>query len=107
MAGEMGMDRLRERAYRELVLAGGRPRRVRATGPRSLTAAQQKVAQLAAAGRTNRQIAEDLFVTIKTVETHLATVYRKLGIATREELADVLGATDDEPLAAASASVSP
>jgi DNA-binding NarL/FixJ family response regulator len=107
MAGEMGMDRLRERAYRELVLAGGRPRRVRATGPRSLTAAQQKVAQLAAAGRTNRQIAEDLFVTIKTVETHLATVYRKLGIATREQLADVLRATEDEPLSAASASVSP
>jgi DNA-binding CsgD family transcriptional regulator len=92
LAGEMGMDRLRERAHRELVLAGGRPRRTRVTGPRSLTAAQQQVAQLAAAGRTNRQIAEDLFVTIKTVETHLAAVYRKLGIAARDELADALAA---------------
>jgi DNA-binding CsgD family transcriptional regulator len=107
MAGEMGMERLRERAYRELVLAGGRPRRVRATGPRSLTAAQQQVARLAAAGRSNRQIAEELFVTIKTVETHLAAVYRKLDIGSRDELAAVLGATEDEPLAAASATVSP
>jgi DNA-binding CsgD family transcriptional regulator len=91
MAGEMGMERLRERAHRELLLAGGRPRRVRATGPRSLTAAQQQVARLAAAGRTNRQIAEELFVTIKTVETHLAAVYRKLGIGTRDELTGLLG----------------
>jgi DNA-binding CsgD family transcriptional regulator len=87
MAGDMGMERLRERAHRELVLAGGRPRRIRATGPESLTAAQQQVARLAAAGCTNRQIAEELFVTIKTVETHLAAVYRKLGIGTRDELA--------------------
>lgn len=87
MAGDMGMERLRERAHQELVLAGGRPRRVRVTGPESLTAAQQQVARLAAAGRSNRQIAEELFVTIKTVETHLAAVYRKLGVATRDELA--------------------
>jgi DNA-binding CsgD family transcriptional regulator len=87
MAGDMGMERLRERAHQELVLAGGRPRRVRATGPESLTAAQQEVARLAATGCTNRQIAEELFVTIKTVETHLAAVYRKLGITTRDELA--------------------
>jgi DNA-binding CsgD family transcriptional regulator len=107
MAGEMGMERLRERAHRDLVLAGGRPRRVRATGPRSLTAAQQQVARLAASGRTNRQIAEDLFVTIKTVETHLAAVYRKLGIATRDALADMLGALDEAPRATASATVSP
>ena len=51
--------------------------------PQSLTAAQQQVARLAADGRTNRQIAEALFVTIKTVETHLAAVYRKLDIAAR------------------------
>ncbi len=107
LAEEMGMERLRERARQELVLAGGRPRRVRVTGPRSLTAAQHQVARLAANGRTNRQIAEELFVTIKTVETHLAAVYRKLGIATRDALADRLGASVGEPRAASSATVSP
>jgi DNA-binding NarL/FixJ family response regulator len=104
MAGEMGMERLRERAHQELVLAGGRPRRVRATGPRSLTAAQQQVARLAAAGRTNRQIAEDLYVTIKTVETHLAAVYRKLGITTRDALADLVSTPVEQRHVAASAS---
>jgi len=107
MAGEMGMERLRDRARHELVLAGGRPRRTRVTGPQSLTAAQQQVARLAAAGRSNRQIAEELFVTIKTVETHLAAVYRKLGIATRDALADLLGSTDDLSRTPASATVSP
>ena len=101
------MDRLRARAHEELVLAGGRPRRTRLTGPRSLTAAQQQVARLAADGRTNRQIAEELFVTIKTVETHLAAVYRKLDIATRDALADMLAAPDEKPQRAASATAIP
>jgi DNA-binding CsgD family transcriptional regulator len=104
MAGEMGMERLQEKAHSELVLAGGRPRRVRVTGPQSLTAAQQQAARLAAMGRTNRQIAEDLFVTIKTVETHLAAVYRKLGITTRDALAGALAATSEQRQAAASVS---
>jgi DNA-binding CsgD family transcriptional regulator len=107
MAGDMGMARLRDRTHRELVLAGGRPRRTRATGPQSLTAAQQQVARLAVAGRSNRQIAEELFVTIKTVETHLAAVYRKLGIAARVQLVDMLGGADEAPWAAASATVGP
>jgi DNA-binding CsgD family transcriptional regulator len=102
MAGEMGMERLQQKAHSELVLAGGRPRRVRATGPQSLTTAQQQVARLAAAGRTNRQIAEDLFVTIKTVETHLAAVYRKLEITTRDALAGILAAPSEQRQAAAS-----
>ena len=76
------------------MLAGGRPRRARTSGPQSLTAAQQQVARLAADGRTNRQIAEALFVTIKTVETHLAAVYRKLDISSRDELADLPAVRD-------------
>ena len=105
MAGEMGMERLRDRAHHELVLAGGRPRRTRATGPQSLTAAQHQVARLAAGGRSNRQIAEDLFVTIKTVETHLAAVYRKLGIATRGELVTMLRTSREANQAATVAGV--
>jgi DNA-binding CsgD family transcriptional regulator len=107
MAGDMGMARLRERAHQELLLAGGRPRRLRATGPHSLTAAQQQVARLAAAGRSNRQIAEELFVTIKTVETHLGAVYRKLGITTRDELTTMLGArVDGEQIAVTATALS-
>ena len=87
------MERLRARAFRELVLAGGRPRRTRLSGPASLTDAQHQVAELAAAGLTNREIAEQLFVTIKTVETHLNAVYRKLGIRGRDELVAGLGST--------------
>jgi DNA-binding CsgD family transcriptional regulator len=96
MAGEMGMNRVRDRAHHELVLAGGRPRRTRSSGPQSLTDAQRQVARLAVAGRTNRQIAEELFVTVKTVETHLAAVYRKLGIASRDDLAEVFAEVAEE-----------
>jgi DNA-binding NarL/FixJ family response regulator len=103
LAGDMGMGRLQERARRELVLAGGRPRRARTSGPEALTEAQQQVARLAATGCTNRQIAEELFVTIKTVETHLGAVYRKLGIRTREELVGALGT----PLRSTTASALP
>jgi DNA-binding CsgD family transcriptional regulator len=102
LAGEMGMARVLEHARQELVLAGGRPRRTRSSGPESLTDAQRQVARLAVAGRSNRQIAEELFVTIKTVETHLGAVYRKLGITTRDGLAGVLGGLVEQSPAAAS-----
>jgi DNA-binding CsgD family transcriptional regulator len=65
---------------------GLRSRRSAVTGPDSLTPTERRVAELAAASLTNRQVAEALFVTVKTVETHLARVYQKLGIATRAEL---------------------
>jgi DNA-binding CsgD family transcriptional regulator len=100
LAEEMGMQRVRDRARRELVDAGGRPRRERLRGPASLTTSQAEVAGLAADGLTNREIAERLFVTIKTVETHLMAVYRKLGIRHRDELAPILGR---EPLTAVAA----
>ena len=57
----------------------------------SLTESQARVATLADGGLTNREIAERLFVTIKTVETHLMAVYRKLGIKSRDELRSALG----------------
>ena len=107
LAVDMGMERLRSHVYDELVLAGGRPRRTRTSGPQSLTAAQRKVARLAAEGRTNRQIAEALYVTIKTVETHLAAAYRKLDITSRDELSVVLNAVEDEPVPVARATLSP
>jgi DNA-binding CsgD family transcriptional regulator/tetratricopeptide (TPR) repeat protein len=93
LASEMGMVRVRRRAQESLALAGGRPRRLRLRGPDSLTASQRQVASLATQGLTNRQIAERLFVTIKTVETHLMAVYRKLEIRGRDELSEALPAT--------------
>jgi DNA-binding CsgD family transcriptional regulator len=90
LASEMGMGRVLRRAQNELVQAGSRPRRARATGPTALTQSQREVASLALDGLTNREIAERLFVTIKTVETHLMATYRKLGIKSREELKDAL-----------------
>ncbi len=91
LAAAMGMERVRATAHRELLAAGGRPRRTRVSGPSALTDAQREAAALAASGLTNREIAEQLFVTIKTVETHLNAVYRKLAIRSRDELAPALG----------------
>jgi DNA-binding CsgD family transcriptional regulator len=51
-----------------------------------LTPTEQQVAQLAATGRTNREIAQELFITVKTVEANLSRVYRKLGVHSRAEL---------------------
>ena len=65
-------------------MAGGRPRRERRHGLDALTPGELRVARLAAEGRTNRQIAHALYVTVKTVETHLAHVYAKLGISRRQ-----------------------
>ena len=91
LAAEMGLERVLRRAQAGLLVAGGRLRRARATGPMSLTESQERVATLATEGWSNREIAERLFVTIKTVETHLMAVYRKLGINRRDELRGALG----------------
>ncbi|MGW3134923.1 helix-turn-helix transcriptional regulator [Streptomyces sp. NPDC001139] len=73
-------------ARAELSDAGGRPRRIVLTGPLSLTPSERRVAEIAAKGFTNREIAQTLFITPKTVEVHLSAVYRKLGITTRADL---------------------
>jgi DNA-binding NarL/FixJ family response regulator len=62
------------------------------SGVDSLTPSERRVAEMAAEGPTNREIAQALFVTPKTVEVHLSSVYRKLGISSRAQLADALAA---------------
>ena len=74
----------------ELQAAGERPRREAVAGVGALTASEQRVATLAAEGQTNRDIAQALYVTPKTVEVHLSSAYRKLGIRSRRELAGQL-----------------
>ena len=56
------------------------------SGAESLTASERRIAEMAAEGRTNRDIAQALFVTQKTVEMHLSNAYRKLDIRSRNEL---------------------
>jgi DNA-binding CsgD family transcriptional regulator len=87
-----GARGLAEQAGSELHAAGGRPRRTALTGVESLTASERRVASLAAAGSSNRDIAQALFVTPKTVELHLSNAYRKLGIRSRRELPAELAA---------------
>jgi DNA-binding CsgD family transcriptional regulator len=93
LADRMGATPLIEAARYELRALGLRPRRSAVIGPGSLTPAERRVTELAASGLTNRQLAEALFVTVKTVEAHLARAYQKLGISTRAELTKIIGAT--------------
>jgi len=92
LATRCGAPPLAELARTELYAAGGRPRREALSGPESLTPSERRVAELAAEGQANRDIAQALYVTPRTIEGHLTNVYRKLGISTRNELADALAA---------------
>ena len=85
-----GAGPLAEYARAELALAGARPRRDRVTGRDALTPSELRVTRIAVTGKSNREIAEELWVTQKTVETHLSRAYRKLGIKTRAELGAAL-----------------
>src|SRR5215207_844204 len=90
LAARCGARSLERRARAELVAIGVRPRRTEHTGADSLTPSERRVVELAATGGTNREIAQTLFVTEKTVETHLGRSFRKLDISSRRQLPDVL-----------------
>ena len=89
-ADAVGAEPLADRARRELVASGLRPRRAALEGEAALTPRQRQICALAAVGKGNREIAHALFLSIKTVETHLAAAYRKLGIGSRAELVAAL-----------------
>jgi DNA-binding CsgD family transcriptional regulator len=91
LADACGAAGLAEGVRSELYAAGARPRTTALSGAASLTASERRVAALASEGGSNRDIAQTLFVTPKTVEVHLSNVYRKLGIRSRRELAGALG----------------
>jgi DNA-binding NarL/FixJ family response regulator len=86
-----GATALVERAYEELRATGARPRKILYSGVEALTPSERRVASMAAEGRTNREIAQALFVTPKTIEVHLSHAYQKLDITSRRELPGALG----------------
>jgi len=90
LAHRCGATALEERARTELAATGARPRGATLTGVEALTPSELRVARMAADGLTNREIAQQLFVTAKTVETHLRHVFQKLDVAKRTELAPKL-----------------
>ena len=90
LAAGCGAGPLAARARDELKAAGARPRRPWRTGVDALTPSELRVARLAADGRSNREIAGELYVTLKAIEGHLARAYAKLGIDGRGQLADAL-----------------
>lgn len=92
-AGRQEMWPLQGRVRRLLDHLGEPPQQVDSAAMASLTAAERRVAALAADGLTNRQIAEQLLVSIKAVEWHLSNIYRKLEIRSRKSLGPALGAS--------------
>ena len=94
-ASRCGATELGRQARDELLIAGARPHRDSLTGPDALTPSERRVADLAATGLRNRDIARTLTVSSKTVEIHLTSVYRKLGISARAALAAALAGADD------------
>ena len=85
---ELGAKPWTERAAAELRATGATPRRRRDKSTRdALTAHELQVARVVSAGASNREAAAALFLSTKTIEFHLARIYRKLGVRTRTELA--------------------
>jgi DNA-binding CsgD family transcriptional regulator len=94
LAHRCGANGIAKTALDELTAAGAKPRRLAFSGLESLTASELRVSRIAAQGLSNRDIAQALFVTEKTVEGHLANAYRKLDIRSRTQLVDALSAPD-------------
>jgi DNA-binding CsgD family transcriptional regulator len=100
LAHACGATALVDRANDELAAAGAHRRTILVTGLDALTASERRVAQMAADGASNKEIAQTLFVTVKTVEMHLGRVYRKLNINARAQLEDALGRSAPHAVAA-------
>jgi DNA-binding CsgD family transcriptional regulator len=90
LAARCGARPLAARAREELRATGARPRRAWRTGIEALTPSELRIVRLAADGRTNREIAHELYVTLKTVEGHLSRAYMKLRIERRSQLPEAL-----------------
>jgi DNA-binding CsgD family transcriptional regulator len=99
MARPDGALAIARRAHEELEATGEKLRPLLAGGVESLTPSERRVAGMAAEGKTNRAIAQELFLTVKTIEAHLSSAYRKLDISSRSELSEAFRAESDGPAA--------
>jgi DNA-binding CsgD family transcriptional regulator len=90
MARRCGGVALAGRAHDELTATGAHPRKTLRSGIDALTASELRVCQMAGEGMTNKGIAQALFLTVHTVETHLHRSYKKLDLSSRKELARAL-----------------
>jgi DNA-binding CsgD family transcriptional regulator len=100
IADRTGASLIFARAREEIAATGARPRRARLTGVEALTPSELRVARMAAAGMGNREIAQALFVTHRTVESQLGSAYRKLDITSRGKLPDALRVAGETTAAA-------
>jgi DNA-binding CsgD family transcriptional regulator len=91
LARPRGALAIARRAHEELEATGEKLRPLVAVGVESLTPSESRIAGLAAEGLTNREIAQTLFLSVKTVESHLRGAYHKLDVHSREELPQALG----------------
>ncbi|MDX6644243.1 MAG: hypothetical protein QOD76_2205 [Solirubrobacteraceae bacterium] len=92
-ATRCGAVELARHAEEELRATGARPRRLVLSGVAALTASERRIAEMAAKDLSNKEIAQSLFLTVRTVEMHLTSAYRKLDIKSRTDLPAAL----DEP----------
>jgi DNA-binding CsgD family transcriptional regulator len=92
LAQRSGATLLAEQAHEELIATGARPRRAELSGAAALTPSERRIAAMAAEGLSNREIAQALFVTLRTVEMHLSNAFRKLGVSSRTQLEAALAA---------------
>ena len=97
LAHQCGAIALVTLANEELAATGAHARTILLSGLDALTASERRVAQMAAGDMTNKEIAQALFVTVKTIEQHLGRVYRKLDISSRRQLAAALGGAAEAP----------
>jgi DNA-binding CsgD family transcriptional regulator len=97
LAHQCGAIALVTLANEELAATGAHARTILLSGLDALTASERRVAQMAAQDMSNKEIAQALFVTVKTVEQHLGRVYRKLEISSRRQLAAALGGAAEDP----------
>jgi class 3 adenylate cyclase/DNA-binding CsgD family transcriptional regulator len=102
LAQRLGATLLAEEAHEELIATGARPRRVVQSGAAALTPSERRIAAMAAEGMSNRDIAQALFVTLRTVEMHLSNAFRKLDISSRTQLAVAIAGAESTPVAAGS-----
>jgi len=93
LAHHCGATLLMERARTELEQAGARPRRTALSGRDALTPSELRVVEMAVQGMTNKEIAQALFVTLRTIEMHLSNAYGKLTINSRHDLSVALGSS--------------